>query len=360
MFTISGAAGGDLVKVVSFLISEDNLGPDKNTIILGNVKQYLNQCFNHDGKILEELGLMEADMKFYEDLKEAKLNLEEIKNQFSDMLYKFVYSEYNEELNLRINYESPDLHLVADDGTDPIIFVDLLNKYNEYSLANHKNEIWNITVRTTNQCSSSNIDATHTSEIIYNPKNCYPTVKPYPLTEEKAKLDHIKDLITKAGDINDPNSIKKIIENLRDDYDNFLNSEITTLNTYIDKIKQITEIVKDYTSDDGELFSFMNCAFIKDNVDVILFYLKNSFENDMYEVGVYLLIAAFAMPFGISFTILLIMISNDEIEANKKKEEDLKNRKSQVGLNPIQEVKVENNIDNGNSTEQRRLNQNNP
>ena len=356
MFTISGAAGGDLVKVVSFLISEDNLGPDKNTIILGNVKQYLNQCFNHDGKILEELGLMEADMKFYEDLKEAKLNLEEIKNQFSDMLYKFVYSEYNEELNLRINYESPDLTLVADDGTDPIIFVDLLNKYNEYSIANHKNEIWNITVRTTNQCSSSNIDATHTSEIIYNPKNCYPTVKPYPLTEEKAKLDHIKDLITKAGDINDPNSIKKIIENLRDDYDNFLNSEITTLSTYIDKIKQITEIVKDYTSDDGELFSFMNCAFIKDNVDVILFYLKNSFENDMYEVGVYLLIAAFAMPFGISFTILLIMISNDEIETNKKKEEDLKNRTSQVGLNPIQEVKVENNINNGNSTEKRRLN----
>jgi len=133
------------------------------------------------------------------------------------------------------------------------------------------------------------------------------------------------------------------------------------LGTYIDKIKTITtDIVEDYTSEDGELFSFMNCAFIKDNVEVILLYLKNSFKNDMYEVGVYLLIAAFSMPFGISFTILLIMISNDEIEANKKKEEDLKNRKSQVGLNPLQEVKVENNIDNGNSTEQRRLNQNNP
>ena len=90
-----------------------------------------------------------------------------------------------------------------------------------------------------------------------------------------------------------------------------------------------------------------------------LFYLKNSFKNDMYEVGVYLLIAAFSMPFGISFTILLIMISNEEVETNKKKEEDLKKRKSQVNINPPNEAKVENNIDNGNSTEQRRLNQNN-
>ena len=65
------------------------------------------------------------------------------------------------------------------------------------------------------------------------------------------------------------------------------------------------------------------------------------------------------MPFGISFTILLIMISNEEVETNKKKEEDLKKRKSQVDINPPSEVKAENNIDNGNSTEQRHLNQNN-
>ena len=133
------------------------------------------------------------------------------------------------------------------------------------------------------------------------------------------------------------------------------------MGTYIDKIKTITtDIVEDYTSEDGELFSFMNCAFIKDNVEVILFYLKNSFKNDMYEVGVYLLIAAFSMPFGISFTILLIMISNDEIATNLKKEEEIKKRKSQtnININEVQEVKIDNNENNGASTEKRGLNQN--
>ena len=101
----------------------------------------------------------------------------------------------------------------------------------------------------------------------------------------------------------------------------------------------------------------MNCKFVKDNVDVILYYLKNSFENDMYEVGVYLLIAAFALPFGISFTILLIMISNDEIEGNIKKDNEEK-RKS-TGM--IQPAKIKNDYDkknSGNSTEQRGLNPN--
>ena len=109
MFTISGTKGGDLVKVVSYLISKDNLGPSKDTIILGKVKKYLNQCFNHEGNILKELELSEANVKLYEDLKEDKLNFEELRNQFKDMLFKFVYSEYNEELTQRLNYESLDL-----------------------------------------------------------------------------------------------------------------------------------------------------------------------------------------------------------------------------------------------------------
>jgi len=50
-------------------MSKDNLELDKDTIILGNVKQYLNQCFNHEGIILNELGLVETYINKYEDLK---------------------------------------------------------------------------------------------------------------------------------------------------------------------------------------------------------------------------------------------------------------------------------------------------
>jgi len=354
MFTISGTTGGDLVKVVSYLVSEDNLGPDKDTIILGKVKQYLNQCFNHDGNILIELGLDENSMQPFEKLKEAQIKLEEYKNQFNALLFKFVYSEYKEELEQRKNYATSELKLIKT-SEDEISFSKIIDEYNNVGIT--RNEQWIIGSTSNTGC----IDEAHSSSVEYNPKVCYPadmTSYSSSLSIEKENLIKIKNLIDKANN-GDSNSISKIIEDLSEDYDRYLRAEITALNSYITNINEITRIVKEYTSEDGELFSFMNCAFIKDNVQVILFYLKNSFENDMYEVGVYLLIAAFSMPFGISFTILLIMISNEEVETNKKKEEDLKKRKSQVDINPPNEVKVENNNDNGNSTEQRRLNQNN-
>ena len=365
LFTISGTVGDDLVNVVSYLTSEDNLGPDKDTIILGNVKQYLNRCFNYDGNILSQLNLVDEDMNYFEKLKKAKLELEELKNQFNDKLYKFVYSEYKEELEQRINYNTADLKLVSisGDNTPSIEFVNLLNKINAFADTNGKNENWDITSSTTNACDPSNRDeVTHDSKIIYHPKNCYPTVKTWSsgVSDEKIKLDGFKSIIDFAKST-DPNSIKTILEDLGNKYNSFLESEITTLRKYIEKLSKITDLSMNYTSEDDDLFSFMNCKFIKDNVDVILYYLKHSFQNDIYEIGVYLLIASFAMPFGISFTILLIVISNEEIEANKEKEskEKEKQRRKSLGTVPppqIEEVKLEKNE--GDNTEQRPFNNN--
>ncbi len=65
------------------------------------------------------------------------------------------------------------------------------------------------------------------------------------------------------------------------------------------------------------------------------------------------------MPFGISFTILLIVISNQEIEGYKKKD----NQEKRKSMGMIQPIRINNDNDNdnknsGNSTEQRGLNQN--
>ena len=65
------------------------------------------------------------------------------------------------------------------------------------------------------------------------------------------------------------------------------------------------------------------------------------------------------MPFGISLTILLIMISNDEIEKNKeKKKKEIEKRKSMNNINNVSPPKIEGVDNNGNSTEQRPLNNN--
>ena len=360
MFSISGVLGNDLVNVISFLISEDNLGQGKDTIILGNVKQYLNKCFNSDGNILNELDF-DAKMEFFEKLKQTQLQIEEIKNQFIDKRNKFVYNEYLEELNNRVEYNSPELKLISvNPGITPpsYNFFDLIQKINEYADENNKNENWDLTSTSNEVCSSANPnEGTHTTKIIYHPKNCYPLYKSWindaSLSDYKTKLDDIKNIIELANDESNVNSIKSLLNSLNTNYDNLLETEIDTLGNFATKMKEITDLVKDYTSENDELFSFMNCKFVRETVEVILFYLKNSFGNDIYEVGVYLLISAFSLPFAISFTLLLISISNEEIEVNrenmnKKLEEEKKKRNSLFNGNDIT-------INNGNVTEQRKL-----
>ena len=367
LFTISGTIGDDLVNVVSYLISEDNLGTNSDTIILGNVKQYLNKCFNDDGSILEELGFDSSDTGMLESLKKSKADIEELRNQFMDKWNKFVYTEYKEELNKRVKYTSEDLSLIESNDDEPseITFQSLLDKVNKYADDNGMNENWNITSTSSAGC----YDGKPAQKVTYHPYYCFPTAKSWVgtyLSNEYTQLGKIKDFIDKANSDTDAASIKNIITNLNVDYQSFLDSEIDTLEIFKEKIHKLTEPTEQYASDDDELFSFMNCNFVKDNVDVILFYLKNSFQNDLYEVGVYLLIAAFSMPFAISFTILLIMISNEDIQTNKKKIAEEKRRKSLKGnslLLPPPAQKVQNNDlnegnegDEGNNTEQRGLN----
>ena len=123
-------------------------------------------------------------------------------------------------------------------------------------------------------------------------------------------------------------------------------------------MKEITDLVKDYISEDDNLFSFMNCKFINSNVQVILYYLKNAFKNDIYEVGVYLIIAAFAMPFAISFTILLVVLANEEIEKNKENLIKKQSKRKSVELklnNDLNKNDVIKNESRGDVTEGRKL-----
>ena len=364
LFTISGVLGNDLVNVISFIISKDNLDPDKDTIILKNVKQYMNKCFNDDGNILNELGF-DSRMESFEKLKQAQLQIEEIKNHFIDKKNKFVYNDYLDELNNRVEYNTSEFKLISvNPGVTPASFnfIDLLQKINSYTSENNIKEKWDITSTTSDICSQANPDNDeHSTEIIYHPKNCYPIYKSFinniALNDYKEKLTDIKNLIESSNNVNDANSIKSLLNSLNNLYDEFLKSEIDSLGSFETKIKQITDIVKDYISENDELFSFMNCNFIKSNVEVILFYLKNSFQNDIYEVGVYLLIAAFSLPFAISFTILLIVISNEEIEKNKEKEN--KNKKKEEAKTKDNSLLNGNDItvhkNDGNDTEVRKL-----
>ena len=68
---------------------------------------------------------------------------------------------------------------------------------------------------------------------------------------------------------------------------------------------------------DGRILSFMNFKFIAINIKIILNYLKNTFGQDIYMIGLSFIIIGCSLSLSISLTIFIIIIIND----NKKNEE---------------------------------------
>ena len=324
LFTLFGKIGEDMMSVFAYLVSEENLGPESDTILLGDVKQYLNKCFNYDGDISSELGLT-SDMKTaFENIKSNELKLEEIKNEFNDKKHAFVYNEYLSEVNKRISYSSSELSLIATDLlTEPSSynFKELLDAVNEQE--NIHKEKWLISSNSEEQCLLENsAPPSHDDQKEYHPSKCYPTNKYWvqQINNLNAPLQAIKNLMEIAGS-DTTIGIKGRMETLGSKYKEnpgFLEDEIGIIETFINIIQEITNIVENYSGKDEEMFSFINCKFIKSDMQVLIANLKKALGETMYTVGIYLLVAAFSLAFAISFTILLTIIINKEVEENKK------------------------------------------
>ena len=112
--------------------------------------------------------------------------------------------------------------------------------------------------------------------------------------------------------------LKKILDELSVTYGNFLDEYIRTLDFTNDIIKRFTGKIKEYTGEDGGIFSFVNCAFINTNLKIILKYLKEALGGNLYTVGICLILVGCSLILSISFTILLIIVINADIDSKKK------------------------------------------
>ena len=101
-------------------------------------------------------------------------------------------------------------------------------------------------------------------------------------------------------------------------YDAYLNSEITGLRSFKNKIRNFTDEFTRYTGNSTNIFSLINCRFIGKNIQVILKNIDKSLGNDIYNIGVCFIAMGCCLAVSIIFTIFLIIIINKSVEENKK------------------------------------------
>ena len=326
LFTLIGTIGKDVTSVVSFLISEDNIGEGKETVIIpDNIKNYLTTCINGKGDIMNDLGLGSEIAEPLDSIKAAQSAIIMARGQFLEIRNSNdnTYKKTKRRLEERMAFKSNELKFYGLDNTDDLKFIDILNSINDEPNVINKGESWDINSQSTSECKDGVLPNTiNEGDNCFHPKKCLPQYRDWIRTPGgetiSSSLTDKAKIITSMDTIVSKNDFMTALDDLGREYLNFLDSYLNALNFFNETIDRITGPLNEYTDTDGKLFSFINCKFIGTNLKILLKYLHEALGVNFYTVGVCLILVGFSMAISICFTIFLIVVINSSVDSNKK------------------------------------------
>ena len=317
-----GQIGKDAMNIISFIVSDDNLGENGENLIFNKyskVKNYVNICINKDGDIKDELGIEDQISENLNRIYSAQILIDELNEKFKENLEMYTYNnatiKFNDIYNDLTSTEKFGLLKKSNENMlseADLQFQEILNEINQASSADNNGfNPWS------GSCTLTSCIADRDCN---NPKECNVKDTVSSSLQEKAEIidkirkgyDHAKDAsIADGGYIT-------TLDNLKNLYGNFL-GEYTGILDYVSGIlHRITDIIEEKIGKDGEFFDIINCKFIGKNLKVLLKNLKSAIGEDVKTLGIVIFVAAYSLALSISSTILLIIIINLSIDKNKQ------------------------------------------
>ena len=211
----------------------------------------------------------------------------------------------------------------------------ILPLFNEEIETNGKAESWGIdeSIDSSNTCISGS-DSLHEGNYKFHISYCKPIDRDWitSITDPNSKIKNyaimISEIVNKVEELKDENanSFKDRFKKLNNSYYEYMDSYNQMVNFLKETIGSLIGQIRD-TVGNGTFFSFLNGKFIGTNIKIILKYLKYSLGEDIYKVGICLIIVGCSLILSISSTILLIVIINIGLEENIKDERNNTSRK---------------------------------
>ena len=315
LFTLIGTVGKDLVSVVSYLVSDENLNKEEPILLNGEAKKYLKECVNGEGNIKEIIdGVDLNSIDNIDELKKAKSKIDSAKEESARLSNtNLAYNTYLKQYTDRVEYKIDNFELIRIDKNYKFNFGEELNSINN----NINNEKWSISCNPTDNCDSTRVDD---SFLCINPSSCnLKTTNDWYTSGTNSLIDSSKIIAAFIESIKEAKkttteakSIYNALNSLIKKYRDFLSKETSSLGTYQDSISSLTSIFNRFSGEEGDAFSIINCKFMGKNIKVILKYLENSLGKSFYTVGICMVTSGLSLLVSISFTILLnsIITSN--------------------------------------------------
>ena len=321
-----GKVGDDAMSLVSYILSEENFDSENPFLLneLGEAKKYLNICLHGNGSLESEFDLGDS-LNSIENIDEVLLGLDNVTQRFNDIIENLPsIKDFYSKIKERTDYTTDEFGLfgVIDPETNIILEI-ILKKFNEK--ISESGESWGIdkNIYTSNACGSSEIgdNKFHISE-------CKPIDRNWinAITDQNSEIVDYAKMISEIVDkvdtkLNDESdgSFKDNLKNLNDSYYEYMDSYIQMVDFLKGTIGGLIGQIRN-TVGSGSFFSFLNGKFIGTNIKIILKYLQYSLGEDIYNVGICLIIVGCSLILSISSTILLIVIINVVLEKNIKEE----------------------------------------
>ena len=317
-----GNIGGDMMSLVSFIMSKENFDNTDNPLLLNKLKdakKYIKRCIHDDGDISQELDLNSA-LNSFNDINRVENDITEAKNTFDSLKEEcLTFNRIKQLLEEERDYKR-DTSLFPVRGVDRdrmlIGYNSFLTKINEFAL-DSSNIRWSNESTNEYQCTVDLED----ENSYYHPKYCKPKhFKDSQNDDFKVYADILNDIDGMVEYANDDDEAKtdsviNVIKKLKGAYETFLGGYSNVLGTFETTIHRITDLVRQYSSDDNA-FSFLNGKFIGINLKIVLKYLKYSLGKDLYTVGICLVVVGFSLILSVSCTIFLIVYINIELKKN--------------------------------------------
>ena len=282
---IVGDIGNDFYKSISYLVNITNY----NSTIFGNSSNILNICINGNGDISKEIGLSYENSYIFDELKKIEKALLEIEQNITEIKSNtYTYNEYKGILSKRANYEDIDFGIIK--NNERIILKNLLQDLNDKTLI--LNEEWNFTNTDSISCAPY---TSHSNKLYFNPKTCnpYSRYESIPDLEEVSKyISEIIRMQNYANGNNNNNSIRIVLDELKEKYLDYLDEISKGLPLYINAIQNFTNITKDIIGENSKYFEFLNCSFIGINTKIILKTLRMNVGKKFPNKSVGLIFAA--------------------------------------------------------------------
>ena len=323
LLALIGRIGGDVMSLMSFIFSEDNFN-DPNPLFLnemGDGKRYIERCILGDGNIAAELNISDQ-IGSMDQISSIERNITIVHNEFSSLRDNPLV--YNQTVtNLTNRYKLTDNFYLFSIDSQPkpqLSFDDVIKSMN-----NKISQVYPSNPDTwARDAPEESCSTGEPNGKTLNPSKCDPLNKYAGISNEDIKkyariITESYSLVSKANDRSisgDDPSLINVLEQLKTQYQTYLDGYVDILKFLKEKIGKIMNVTRDYTKE-GEAFSFLNGKFINNNLKIMLKYLKNALGQNLYTVGVCLILVGCSLILSISSTILLIVIINIDLKSNQ-------------------------------------------